>query len=95
MDTREEYQKRVESELQTSGTQIEAWSAKAEQSEGEVRIEYEQQLDVLRNIQSRAEAGLQELKEAGEDNWEKARPRMDGVLSELRNAILNLSPRFH
>jgi len=95
MGTKEEYQKRVESELETSGAQIEAWGAKAEQSEGDVKIEYERQLDILRNIQSRGEARLGELKEADENTWETVRPRMDGVLSELRNAILNISSRFH
>jgi hypothetical protein len=95
MSTKEEYQKRAESELETSGAQIESWSAKAAQSEGDVKIEYERQLDVLRDIQSRGEASLDELKKTGEDNWETVRARMDGVLSELRNAILNISSRLH
>jgi hypothetical protein len=95
MDTKEEYQERVESELETTGAQIKAWSAKARQSEGDAKIEYERLLDTLCNIQSRGEASLDELREAGEDTWEMVRFRMDGVLSELMNAILNISSRFH
>jgi ElaB/YqjD/DUF883 family membrane-anchored ribosome-binding protein len=95
MGTKAEYQERVESELQVISDQIEAWSVKAARSEGEVRVEFERQLDELRRIQNRGESGLKELKEEGEDTWESVRPRLDGVLSELRHAILNIGSRFH
>jgi hypothetical protein len=94
MGTKEEYQERVQSELETSGAQIEAWSAKAERSEGKTKIEYEERLDLLREIHGRAQASLDELKQAGDEPWEDVRARLDGVLSELRNAILNISLRL-
>lgn len=94
MVTKEEYEQRVESELETAGVRIEAWSAKAERSDRDVKFEYEQNLDLLREIRSQAHAHLEELKQAGEGSWGNVRTRLDGVLSELRNAILNVSSRF-
>ena len=94
MGTKEDYQEKVEAELESSGDQIETWSAKADEAEGDARIEYEQHLDLLRDIQSRAQVILEELKQAGEESWENVRARLDGVRSELRNAILNVSSRF-
>jgi hypothetical protein len=94
MLAKEAYQKKVETELSKLATQVEMWQVKANLASAEHKRECMQQLRALRIIHRIAQARLEELKVAGGESWEDSRARTDGVLSELRNAMLNASLRF-
>jgi hypothetical protein len=93
--TRQIYQQRVKSELKWSAAQIEAWREKGSQVGPDMRRDWEEQLQALRAIFELAQTRFEELKRTGDESWEDVRARTDGVLSELRQAALNASLRFH
>jgi hypothetical protein len=94
VETKEEYQERVESELERSEARIEEWHKKLDEAGRETRSEREEQLGVLRQIQDQAYSKLKELETSEEGEWRDIKARLDGILSELRNATANASDKF-
>jgi hypothetical protein len=96
VETKGEYQARVESELEKADSQIETWRAKAEEEDidPETKTDRQERLAALSRIQTMARSELEDLKRAGEDNWDGLKARIDGLLSELRNALTSSSDRF-
>jgi hypothetical protein len=96
VDTKEGYQDRVESELEQADSQIEIWRVKTDKEDigPETKADREERLAALSRIQTMARLELEELKRADKDNWDDLKARMDGLLSELRNALTSSSDRF-
>jgi hypothetical protein len=90
MGTKETYQKEVEEELERVELGIRTLMARAEEANKEIKHAYDEQIEALQAILKRAQKRLGELKSANHENWEDLRPRLEGVLSELRNAVANV-----
>jgi hypothetical protein len=95
MSSRHVYQERVEKALDRSRAHIRHLRARLEKTEGEVRLEYQMQLEVLATIYTKASARLQVIEGAEDERWLTLKPAMDGMLSELRNALAAADSRIH
>jgi len=96
VETKEGYQDRVESELEQANSQIEMWRVKTDKEEidPETKADRQERLAALSRIQTMARSELEDLIRADKDNWDDLKARMDGLLSELRNALTSSSDRF-
>lgn len=96
VETKEGYQDRVESELEQANSQIEMWRVVTDKEEidPETKADREERLAALSRIQTMARSELEDLIRADKDNWDDLKARMDGLLSELRNALTSSSDRF-
>jgi hypothetical protein len=94
VETKEEYKQKVEDELEKSASQVKEWEEKIGEADPETRTQREAQLEALRHIQDIARSEMEELEKADEEAWHNVKTRLDGVLSELRNALSNASNKF-
>lgn len=94
METKEEYRQKVEDELERSGLQIKEWEEKIGEVDPETRAQREGQLEALRHIRDIACSEVEELEQADGEAWLDIKARLDGVLSELRNALSNAANKF-
>lgn len=90
MVARDTYQKEVEDELEQVELGIQVLRARADEANDEMKQAYAEHIKALQTMQKRARQRLKELKTANRENWDDLRPRLEGVLSELRNAVANL-----
>jgi chromosome segregation ATPase len=81
------YQDRVRRELEKAQAHIEELRSKVENADEEVRDEYSAHLGECRRIRERAQARLEEIEQTDDENWIILQPSMDGILSELREAV--------
>jgi predicted nucleic acid-binding Zn-ribbon protein len=94
VETKEEYKQKVEDELARLALQIEEWEEKIGETDLETRAQREEQLDALRHIHDIARSEVEELEKAVGEAWHDNKVRLDGVLSELRNALSNAANKF-
>jgi hypothetical protein len=94
VETKEEYRQKVEDELERLGLQIKEWEEKIGEVDPETRAQREGQLEALRHIRDIACSEVEELEQADGEAWLDIKARLDGVLSELRNALSNAANKF-
>ena len=94
METRQEYQKRIEVKLTELEPKIWIVKQRAEEVTGEARIEYTELFRVLYAKLEQIRAKLEELAEASEDTWQDLQAKVDGALSDLNNSVGNILSRI-
>jgi cell division FtsZ-interacting protein ZapD len=83
MTERQEYQTQAAKEVD----RFREWLREKKEEVGETN----EKLEALEQIVESAGQAIKRLEEAGtDDEWEAAHCRMDGVLSEMRNAVRNV-----
>jgi hypothetical protein len=83
MTERQEYQAQAAEEVD----RFREWLRDKKEEAGETN----EKLEAIEQILERAEQTIERLEEADtDDQWEAAHCRMDGVLSEMRNAARNV-----
>ena len=78
MSKKDDYKKKIETEVDLVQAKLAEWKAGAKSSAADVRIKYAKQVDELEQKLEVTKAKLKELGEAGEDAWERLK---DGVES--------------
>jgi len=80
---RDAYVAKVKSELDGLNTTIDELQAKAKDARHDARVRYDAEMAKLREQSAAAHARLDELKAAGEDNWQALVASMDKVREAL------------
>ena len=88
-EDRSAYQTKIERELAQADDIVEELRAKTKQADQEVQDEYIEHIQALQEIRDRAGARLKELEAADEETWSDLKPGLDGLMSELRQAVAN------
>jgi predicted nuclease with TOPRIM domain len=90
----EAYKEQVEAKLKVWSAQVQELKAKAELAKADTKVELHKQIQALQAKQDAVQAKLKELKGAGADAWEKAKPELEQVLEHLKNAWENVKKSF-
>ncbi len=94
MKTKNAYIESLAAELKEWGAQIDAITAKTEQSVGMAKLKYGQELNNLRTHQQAASLKMRELEAASDDAWEKLKETADKVWDDLRTGLASANAKF-
>jgi hypothetical protein len=87
MTTREEYQRRMQAQLDEWSADINKFAARAEKKKIDARVEYDERLKDLKDLREKARTKLAELKNAGDDKWENLKVELEHTWNSLRDAL--------
>jgi predicted nucleic acid-binding Zn-ribbon protein len=79
MTKRDEYVNKMKAQIDGLNAQVDVLQAKAREAKSDAREKYETEMAKLREQSKKAGDKLKELKNAGEDTWEKLVAEMDKV----------------
>jgi hypothetical protein len=86
MGLKEAYQEKLEAQLKEWSAKFNELRAKAEMAKADAKIEIQKHLQTLQAKQEAAHQKLEELKKAGADTWEKAKPGLEQAMDGLKRA---------
>ncbi|MBI5576955.1 MAG: hypothetical protein HY896_11400 [Deltaproteobacteria bacterium] len=84
---RNAYLKKIEEKLEGWDREIEKLKVKADKVETDAKAIYVEQIKVLRKKQEVARERIQDLREAGADNWGKFKSAVEESLVDLKKAV--------
>lgn len=94
MSMKEAYVKKLQSELDEWGAEIDKLKAKADSAEADVQIEYNKKIDELKTMRDAASEKLSELQKAGDNAWEDLKAGIDSTWHSLGNAVKSTISHF-
>ena len=94
MENKKAYQERMEAELREWQAKIDVLKAKADKAQADKKIEYQEEIETLREKQEQMRDRLKELQDAGEDAWQEVKAGLDAAWEELRSATNRAMDRF-
>lgn len=90
MNSKEDYQARVQTQVEEWGATIEELRAAAEQAGEEVREEYYEVIDSLSVKRMEVQRNLEILEESGEEIWEETTEIIDRLLASMHEDVSRL-----
>lgn len=84
---KEEYIAKVEARLQEWSTKIDELKVQAHLGKAEAQEEYERQIKMLREKESRLSRKLNELRDAGGEAWDEIKFGIDSAVDDLKDAF--------
>ena len=94
MGLKESYQEKLEAQLKEWSAKVKELQAKAEGAKADVKIEMQNHIKTLQEKQEVAQQKLKELKDAGADAWEKAKPGLESAMDGLKGAWESVKKHF-
>jgi len=94
MSTKDEFVRKMHAKLDQWNADIDALSAKADQTEASARAEYHKQLDVLRSKRDQARGKLSEVESASEGAWQDLKAGVELAWESVSEAVRSASARF-
>ena len=94
MSVKEEYQKKLQVQLDEWGTEIDKLKVVADKAKTGLQGEYYKELEELRSQQLTAQKKLHELKEESGDAWEDLKEGVEGAWDALSNGVKKAASRF-
>jgi multidrug resistance efflux pump len=94
MSMKEQYEQKLEAQLDEWGAEINKLKAKAKGAEADGKIEYEKEIKEINAMQEAAKDKLKELKNAGEDAWRDLKVGIDDALGSLDKAFKSATSRL-
>ena len=91
---KDEYTRKMHSKLDQWGAEIDALSAKADQAEAQVRVEYHKQIAALHKKKDEARNQLTELENASESAWEDMKSGVETAWDSIGEAVNSAKSRF-
>jgi chromosome segregation ATPase len=93
-ESREQYQKRIQAQLDELNRQISALAAREEKEADQARRDLRKELKELARQHQATARQYEELKQDGQEAWKKMKPQMDAALDELEKGYERLASRF-
>ena len=94
MNTKDEFVRKMHSELDQWNNEIDALVAKVDQTEEQVQTEFRQQIEALHSKRDEAHKQLYELEQAGESAWEDMKLGIEMALGDISEAMNSAISRF-
>ena len=94
MADREAYVKKLKAQLDQWGAEISKLEAKAEKARADSKIQYEKQINELREQRREAQKKMTEIQEAQEDAWEDLREGADKAWKAMEDAFKKAWSKF-
>jgi chromosome segregation ATPase len=87
IENRQDYQRKVEAQLEKLNAQINEYKAKADQAQADAKVRYYDQLEELQTKRDAAQAKLSELQQASESAWDEIRRGFENAWTELTTSF--------
>src|SRR4030042_2045717 len=87
MDDKKTYYDKMHAQVRDWAAKIDELIAKAEKTSGEKKVEYQEQIQKLKEKKTDAEAMLQELRASGEETWQEIKGSLDKISGGVRSAF--------
>lgn len=94
MSTKDEFVRKMHSQLDRWNAEIDALSARASAAEADARGEYQKQIDALRARRDEARDKLKSLEAAGENAWEDMKAGVELAWDAVSDAVRSAVSRF-
>ncbi len=94
MATREEYVRKLQAKLDEWNADIDRLAVKAALAEAELKTQYSDEIEMLRNKQIEARVKLEAMQEASESAWEDMRSGLDIAWDAISEAVSSAKSRF-
>jgi len=94
MKTKEEYIDSLSAELKEWSAEVDVLTAKAENAAADVKLKYQEEIEVLRVKQQAAAAKIKELEGASGDAWESVKETAEHVWADLRTGLASVVSKF-
>jgi DNA mismatch repair ATPase MutS len=92
--TREAYREKMEAKLKEWSAKIDEMKARAAHAKGDMKLQYNKQLEELRERREKLQKRLREFRESSEETWEKLKVGVDKAATEFRESIEKAFARF-
>ncbi len=90
MGLKEEYQEKIQAQLEDWSQKLQELKARAQASATGARTEFDKQMETLREKLATAQNRLKELRDAGVETWEQIRPGLEQSMEDLQRAMEGL-----
>jgi hypothetical protein len=94
MSKRDAYIQKLHAKIDAWNADIDKLMAKAQQVEADSRIEYQQQIDALKQQRRKVENLLADLKQSGEGAWDDLKSGLDLAFESMNEAVRSAMTRF-
>jgi seryl-tRNA synthetase len=94
MSIKEQYEKKLQAQLDKWDAEINKLKAKADGAKADGQLEYYKEIEELRTMQKNATDKLTELKNSSDDAWEDLKSGIDSAIGSLDNAFRAAVSRY-
>jgi len=94
MSMKESYQQKLQAQLDGWSADIDKMKARADKAEADVKLEYYEKIEELREKQAAAKDKLTELTAASDDAWEDLKVGAESAWLSLGEAVQRATSRF-
>jgi predicted nucleic acid-binding Zn-ribbon protein len=94
MPDKDAYVQRMHAKLDEWNAEIDKLKAKADKAEAESRLEYQKEIEILKERRKDAEEKLTEVSQAGEGAWEDLKAGIQSAWDSMEEAIKSARSRF-
>ncbi len=94
MTMREDYVRKMEAKLEQWNAEIDTLVVKAALAEAELKTEYSEQIEALRNKQIEARVKLEALRDASDEAWKDMRAGIEMAWDSVSEAVNSALSRF-
>jgi vacuolar-type H+-ATPase subunit I/STV1 len=94
MGMKEEYEQKLQAQLNEWSAEINKLKAKADGAEADAQLEYYKKIEGLQAMQESVNNKLAELKDASDDAWVDLKAGIDSARDSLGNALKSAASRF-
>lgn len=94
MNSKEAYIQKLHAKIDEWNADIDRLKAKADQVEADSKIEYQKQVEALKNNRDDIEKKISEISRSGENAWEDLKAGIDLAREAMSEAIKSATSRF-
>jgi hypothetical protein len=94
LDKRKAYEEKFDAQLKEWSAEIALLNARADKAKAETKIEYYKMIETLQGKQDSARLKLQQLRTAGDDEWEDLKTGAENVWTEVKSAFQSAATKF-
>ena len=94
MTDKDAYVQKLHAKLDEWNAEIDKLMARADKAEADSRVEYQKQIDILRDKRAHAEQKLNEVREAGSGAWEDLKSGVQGAWDSMEEALKSARSKF-
>lgn len=94
MSTRDEYIRKMQAKLEEWNADIDALAAKAGEVSADLKIEYAEQIELLKVKQALALQKIEEVQKSGESAWKDLKSGLELAWTAIGEAVDSAKSRF-
>lgn len=95
MESKQAYEQKMQAKIDQWRSEMDRLKAKASEADADARIEYEKQMDNLKEKQKEAAARLNELRDAGSEAWDEMKSGVEKAARELGDAFASATEKLN